>query len=173
MTVTKLNTSTGIVTSSDIQVKYEKLYEFLMQFLWEFEVVQDLANLEIAIFQRFPDKDEMLHCLRELEHSISYTYNELAEDDDTEFKDAFDDLATAIEEFDPEKAGCELYSVEEVVDTPRDVAASDDLEMPEGKRKFKIGNIKKLTKEEKELQEEAARTLSNPFENEEEVPEEG
>ena len=166
MTVRKISTDT-VITSSDIQVKYEKLYEFLMQFLWEFEVVQDLANLEIAIFQRFPDKDEMLTRLRELEHSISYTYNELAQDDDPDFKDAFEDLESAIEEFDPEKAGCELYSVEEVVDTPKDVAASDDLEMPEGKRKFKIGNIKKITKEERELQEEAARTLSNPFENNE------
>ena len=77
--------SNTVITSSDIQVKYEKLYKFLMQFLWEFKVVQDLANLELAVFKRFPDKDEMMNCLRILKTSISYTYNEMAEDDDEDF----------------------------------------------------------------------------------------
>lgn len=158
--------SNTVITSSDLQVKYERLYKFLMGFLWEFSVVQDLANLEISIFKRFPDKDEMLKCLKELDFDISHTYNELAEDDDTEFKDAFEDLQAAIEEF--ENPGCELYSVEEVVDDPDDVAASEDLESPIEKRKFEIGDIKKTTAEEKALQEEAMNTLSNPFEEGEE-----
>ena len=156
-----------LITSSDIQVAYEHLYKFLMEFLWEFPVVQSLANLEIAIFKRFPDKEEMIDRLRELKHNVSQTYNELSREDDTEFEEAVDDLEKAIEDYDEEKTGCELYSVEEVIDTPKDIAASDDMNMPDGKRKFKIGNIKKTTKEERELQEEAARTLENPFENEE------
>ena len=161
-----------MITSADIQVKYEQLYEFLMDFLWEFQVVQSLANLEIAIFKRFPDKDEMLKYLRELNRSISYTYNDLADDDKTEFKEAYEDLEEAIERFDGETAGCELYSVEEVIDSPDDVVdASDDMLAPtvEGeKRKFKIGGIKKTTGEEVDLQEEAIaeleKTLQNPFE---------
>ena len=161
-----------MITSSDIQVKYEKLYTFLMQFLWEFPVVQKLADLEIAIFKRFPVQEEMLNCLRELDRNISYTYNEMAEDDEDEFKKAMESLKQAIEDFDEETAGCELYSVEEVIDSPRDVAASEDIEIPEGKKKFKFGNIKKVTKEDRELQEEAARTLSNPFENKEDSAEE-
>ena len=168
MSVKKITPSDPMITSSDIQAKYEKLYTFLMQFLWEFEVVQKLANLEIAIFKRFPDQEEMLKCLHELNLSISYTYTEMAKDDDVEFQKAFDNLADAIENFDQETAGCELYSVEEVVDTPTDIAASEDMNAPDSKKKFKFGSIKKLTKEERELQEEAARTLSNPFENEEE-----
>ena len=171
MTVRKISTDT-LVTSSDIQAKYEKLYTFLMQFLWEFEVVQKMANLEIAVFKRFPDQEEMLKCLNELNKCISYTYNEMAEDDDKEFQKAFNGLEKAVEEFDPENTGCELYAVEEVIDTPEDIAASEDINIPDGKKKFKFGNIKKLTKEERELQEEAARTLSNPFENEEESAEE-
>lgn len=157
-----------MVTSSDLQVQYEHLYKFLMDFLWEFTTVQALADLEIAIFRRFPDKEEMLKCLNELKLDISSTYNELAEDDETEFKETFDDLEKAIEDYDEENVGCELYSVEEVIDNPDDVTASDDIEIPEHKRKFKFGEIRKITKEERELQEEAARTLSNPFENTEE-----
>lgn len=159
-----------MITSSDIQVKYEKLYEFLMDFLWEFQVVQSLANLEISIFKRFPDKDEMLKYLTELNRSISYTYNDLAEEDKAEFKEAYEDLETAINDFDGETAGCELYSVEEVIDSPDDVVdAAEEIEVSDtGKRKFEFGEIKKLTKEEKALQEEAARTLENPFEGREE-----
>ena len=158
------------ITSSDIQVKYEQLYQFLMDFLWEFQVVQALANLEIAIFKRFPEKDEMLKCLKELNHSISYTYNELAEDDKSEFKEAYEKLETAINDFDEETAGCELYSVEEVIDSPNDVVdASDDIEISDtGKHKFEFGEIRKLSKEEKDLQEEAMRSLENPFEQGEE-----
>lgn len=160
--------SNPVITSSDIQVKYEKLYSFMMDFLWEFTTVQALANLEIAIFKRFPDKDEMQKCLRDLNAKVFYTYNELDQDDESEFKDAYEDLEEAIENF--EDPGCELYSVEEVIDDPDDITASDELGVNPNieKRKFEMGDIKHTTPEERELQEEAANTLSNPFENTEE-----
>lgn len=161
--------SEQVITSSDIQVKYEQLYGFLMDFLWEFNTVQALANLEIAIFKRFPDKDEMIRCLANLKRSIIYTANELAEDDEIEFKEAIEDLEDAINNY--ENAGCELYSVEELIDDPDDVMSADDIYAPESetdKRKFKFGDIRHITKEERELQEEAMNTLSNPFEINEE-----
>ena len=154
-----------VITSSDIQVRYEQLYEFLMEYLWEFSTVQALANLEIAIFKRFPDKDEMARCLRDLKHDISYTYNELAnEDEEEDFKEAVENLEEAIENF--EDPGCELYCVEEVLDDYSDIDASDDIESNIDRRKFKIGDIRHTTREERELQEEAMNTLSNPFEEE-------
>lgn len=159
--------SNTVITSSDLQVKYEKLYKFLMDFLWEFQTVQALANLEISIFKRFPDKEEMQKCLRELKLSISSTYNELTEDDEDEFQKAFENLEKSIDEF--ENPGCELYGVEEVVDGSNDVTSVDDVvvEENEEKRKFKFGDITKVTPEDKEeqvLQEEAIETLENPFE---------
>lgn len=163
--------SQPMITSSDLQVKYEKLYEFLMNYLWEFTTVQALANLEIAIFKRFPDKDEIQKYLRELEADISRTYNELAEADEIEFKETFEDLKQAVEDYDEEKTCLELYGVEEVIDDPDDVAAAEGIEVPEtgeGKKKFKFGNIRHTTKEERELQEEAMNTLQNPFEEGEE-----
>jgi len=154
------------INSSDIQICYEHLYSFLMDFLWEFPVVQDLANLELAIFKRFPDKEEMQKCLAQLKHSISATYTELADDDKPEFEQSVYELEQAIEDYDEENTGCELYAVEEVIDVPEKVGASDDLNAPNGKQKFEIGNIKHTTAEERALQEEAANTLSNPFEEE-------
>lgn len=169
MSVKKVSSSKEVITSSEIQVLYEQLYTFLMEFLWEFPVVQTLANLEIAIFKRFPDKEEIQKYLRELKSDISSTYNELAEDDEVEFKETFEELEQAVEDFDAENTGVELYSVEEFI-ADDDVEATSDIEIPEEdtKTKFKIGDIKKTTKEERELQEEAMRTLSNPFENNEE-----
>lgn len=155
------------ITSKDLQVKYEQLYHFLMQYLWEFQTIQEIANLEIAIFKSFPDKDEMMRCLRHLKQDIFYTYNELSEIDEEEFKETVEDLEQAIEDY--EGVGVELYGVEEVIDDPDDVAASDDLNAPEeGKKKFKFGDITHTTAEERALQEEAANTLSNPFEEGEE-----
>lgn len=158
--------SNMVITSSDIQVRYEKLYKFLMEYLWEFSVVQEIADLELAIFKRFPDKEEMKRCLNKLKLSISQTYKELSEDDQTDFEEAVTRLEDAIENF--EDPGCELYCVEEVIDDPKDVAAASDIEVPEEKRKFKFGEIRHITEEEKALQEEAANTLSNPFANNEE-----
>ena len=158
--------SNTVITSSDLQVKYEKLYKFLMNYLWEFQTVQALANLELAIFKRFPDKDEMLRCLSELKLAISATYDELAEADEEKFKETFEALESAVEDF--EDPGCKLYQVEEVVSDPTDISAAEDVESPIERRKFRIGDIKKVTKEERELQEEAANTLSNPFEEGEE-----
>lgn len=154
--------SKSLVTSADLQVKYEQLYHFLMGFLWEFQTVQALANLEIAIFKRFPEKEEMQRCLRDLKNSICYTYNELAQDDEEDFKETVEDLEQAIEDYD--NAGCELYGVEEIIDDHDDlVSASDEFDVPEehGKRKFKFGEIKHTTKEERN-------TLHNPFEEGEE-----
>ena len=161
-----------LVTSADLQVKYEHLYKYLMNFLWEFSVVQSIARLEMAIFKRFPEKDEMRNCLAALKKDIVYTYNELDADDDPEFKEAMEDLENAIDEYDEESTGCELPAVEEVISDPRDVNASDDMTLPNGKRKFKFGEIRKITKEERELMEEAAHTLNNPFENKNEEGEE-
>ena len=159
-----------VTTSSNIQVLYEHLYKFLMEFLWEFPVVQDLANLEISIFKRFPDKEEMQRCLSELKRDITLTYNELAKDDEVEFKEAFEELEAAIEDY--EAPGVELYSVSEYIsDVDDTVDASDDIESEDfdnGKKKFKFGDIRHTTPEERALQEEAANTLSNPFEEGEE-----
>lgn len=158
--------SNTVITSSDIQAKYEKLYEFLMKYLWEFAVVQDIANLEIAIFKRFPDKDEMDHALQSLKRDVHQTYSELSKADMPEFQEAVEDLEQTIQDFD--NPGCELYSVEEYIsDADAIVASNEDTELASsGKQKFEFGEITKTTAEEKALQEEAAKTLENPFEEE-------
>lgn len=158
----------NVITSSDIQVKYQKLYNFLMQYLWEFNVVEDLANLEIACYQRFPDQDEMLKCLKKLNNRIKSTYSELSEDDEPEFEAAYDALESAIENYDSENASVDVF----VASPP--VEAMELLDAPEDKKKFKIGDIEKKdeskeTEDESEENEpESKDRIVNPFEEEEE-----
>jgi len=147
------------VTSKDIQAKYVKLYKFLMQYLWEYPTVEALANLELACYKTFPDKDDMLKYLKELEYKINSTYNELTEDDLPEFEETFEGFKKLIEDYDPENAEAELYAVSQPVKLPK----SDE------KKVYKFGNIEKIESEEaestKEIEEpEEDERITNPFE---------
>ena len=151
------------VTSKDIQARYIKLYKFLMQYLWEYPTVEALANLELECYKTFPNKDAMLKYLRDLEHKINSTYNELTEDDLPEFKETFEGFKKLIENYDPENAEAELYAVSQPVELP---------ESEEEDEVYKFGNIEKIESEEAESAEEVEEPeederISNPFEEEE------
>lgn len=155
-----------VVTSSDIQAKYRKLYKFMMEYLWDFKVIESLANLEIACYKTFPDKEEMLNSLKELKVGISRTYSELSDDDKPEFEDTFNGLKTLIEKYDPETAGVDLYTVAEPVDIPQ----VDDNPT---KEVFHAGDIQHHHSDENdedaendEVIEEKPNRLANPFEEE-------
>lgn len=161
--------SNDIITSKDIQNRYQKLYTFMMQYLWEYRVVESLANLEIACYRAFPDKDDMVKYLAELRRSISETYSELSEDDQPEFKDTFERFASAIEDYDSDNAEVELYAVSMPVELP----GADN----SAKKVFRIGDIELSNPdededaeedvgEESEQLEESEDKLANPFEEE-------
>lgn len=44
-----------MITLQDLTRQYVKMYEAVRKYIWPFETVQDLAELEIAIYNRFPD----------------------------------------------------------------------------------------------------------------------
>lgn len=154
------------VTSVDIQNDYKKLYEFLMDFLWEYPTIEALANLEVACYHMFPDKEEMQKYLKELNYKIQSTYNELTEDNKDEFQKAYDKLEKSIDDYIPDDAIAELYSVSEPVELPVD--SVDDKEV------FKIGDIQHRHLDENDVDEENDEVieeveedrLANPFEEE-------
>ena len=154
-----------VITSTDIQNKYQKLYTYLMDFLWDFDVFEKIADLEISIYDTFPDKDNMLKCLKELQYEIKDTYEDLAENDDPGFEDAFKSLQKSIDDYDPDNALVELYSVEQPVLLPGD-SDEEDTEV------FRMGDIQHrhldendVVEENDEVVEEPDR-LANPFEEE-------
>ena len=131
-----------VITSQDIQNRYIDLYLFMMDYLWDLKVVKELANLEIAIYKRFPDKDEMSNCLHKLRYDIQATYNELAEDGEEDFKKYYEALHEAIEDFDA-NTGYEIYMVASVLD-PEEIleeAESEKEDIEPEKKKIDIKDI--------------------------------
>ena len=160
----------SIVSSVDIQNAYQKLYVYLMDYLWDYKVVEALANLEIACYKTFPDKDEMLKYLNELRKGIQATYNELSKDDEPDFEKAYSRLSDTIDNYEPESALVEIYSVTEPVEI--DTEITDDT-----KEVFKVGDIVKRednesedtdtdTDDEETPEENNENRITNPFEEE-------
>ena len=135
-----------------------------MDYLWEYPTVEALANLEIACYKTFPDKEEMQEALKMLKQKIKTTYNELSKDDQPEFEDAVNALEQEIDEYDSENALAELYSVI-IPEEMEDVVESTEV--------FRMGDIQHRhldendeVEENDEVIEEEPDRLSNPFEEE-------
>ena len=137
----KIESSKEVITSQDIQNRYIDLYLFMMNYLWDLRVVKELANLELAIYKRFPDKDEMSNCLHKLRYDIQATYNELAEDGEEDFKKYYEALDEAIEDFDA-NTGYEIYMVASALN-PEEILEEGEVEESIEPEKKKI-NIKDI-----------------------------
>lgn len=48
-----------MITLQDLTRQYVKLYECVRKYIWPFKTVEDLAELEIAVYNRFPDIEEV------------------------------------------------------------------------------------------------------------------
>lgn len=158
--------SNTVITSTDIQNKYQKLYTYLMDFLWDFDVFEKIAELEISIFDTFPDKDNMLKCLKELQYKIKDTYEDLTDNDDPRFEDAFKALQKSIDDYDPDNALVELYSVEQPVELPDDTDEEDTEVFHMGDIQLRHLDENDEVEENDEVIEEESDRLANPFEEE-------
>lgn len=48
-----------MITLTDLTRKYVKMYEAVRRYIWPYDTVEDLANLEVAIYNRFPDIEDV------------------------------------------------------------------------------------------------------------------
>lgn len=134
------STKSEIINSQDIQNKYMDFYSYMMQYLWNLKVVQNLANLEISIFQRFPDKEEMEKALNALEVEIKDTFNDEENPESKEFKEAFETLKEYIEEYTDN--GYDILNLQPAVNV------EEILEESEDDGKLHVGKIVKKEVEE-------------------------
>lgn len=132
-----MNTSTYI-TPDDLQVRYQKLFTSLRDHIWEFDVVKSLAELEVSIYRRFLNKDDMLRNLEMLDSGIRETYQTLSAQDLDDFEKAFQYLQEGIESY--EDVGAELYFVTQLPENSETITGEPESTEPV-KRKFSIGNI--------------------------------
>lgn len=95
-----------IITAASLQKSYNKLYTQFRNYVWEFDIIESLADLEVEIYQTFPDMDKVKSKYKKLRQEVSYTgafqhYEELKEAFDTfeESLDEADELYVNIKSF--------------------------------------------------------------------------
>lgn len=95
-----------IITAASLQKSYNKLYTQFRNYVWEFDIIESLADLEVEIYQTFPDMGKVKSKYKKLRQEVSYTgafqhYEELKEAFDTfeESLDEADELYVNIKSF--------------------------------------------------------------------------
>lgn len=68
-----------MIESRYLHALYERFYKFFRKYVWDFDIVTKLANLEIDLFCTFPDREK---CARELEQIRSDIKRCQVEDED-------------------------------------------------------------------------------------------
>lgn len=134
------STTSETINSQDIQNVYMKFYTLMMQYLWNLDVVKNLANLEISIFQRFPDKEKMENNLNALEIQIKDTMKDEENPGSKDFLESFETLKEYIQEYTDN--GYEIYNLQPAVNV------EEILEESEDDGKLHVGKIVKKEVEE-------------------------
>jgi len=82
-----------MISYSDIQNAYNRVYAAMRKYIWDFSVVEALADLEIAAYKTFPNLSEVRSRFYRLRGMVSYLFPE-----DKEMKKRFDSLGDILEE---------------------------------------------------------------------------
>ena len=70
-----------MISASDIQNKYNKVYVQMRKYIWDFQAVEALADLEIECYKSCPSKSSIQAALDRLEYCVKPI---LLEDEDFE-----------------------------------------------------------------------------------------
>ena len=81
-----------MISGNDLQNAYFDLYSELRRYIWSYQDVKTLANLEIETFKRFPDVDQIRKYLNLMEMSACFVTN-----DDEDIKLAFQDFKDVLD----------------------------------------------------------------------------
>ena len=79
-----------MISTNDLQRRYVKIYKCLMHYIFDFKVVEALADFEIAVYRVFPDVDEVSRTFNVLKRELKYT--ELEDEDVDKALNDFDEL---------------------------------------------------------------------------------
>ena len=93
-----------MIAATTFQNAYNNLYLQMYNYIWEFRIVEKLADLEISVYRVFPDIEDVKHKYNELKRAVSCT-DAWKED---EFKMAFHGFETALTE--DKVTDADLYS---------------------------------------------------------------
>ena len=97
-----------MLETSDIYNLYNDLYAQLRKYIWDFDTVKLIADLETACYQRFPSLQSISNCCNKLYCKIR---NEMSCDE--EFQSVWNDLIETVNS--SENTYAKLSSVKEVI----------------------------------------------------------
>ena len=60
-----------MLSSSDMQLVYVELYKVMRNYVWSFDVVEQLADLEVEVYQAFPNMSTVRSKFEKLRNLIS------------------------------------------------------------------------------------------------------
>ena len=101
-----------MVPATKLQSLYNKLYIQLRKYIWDFKTVEDLADFEISVYRRFPDKEDIEKVFYRLKRDIT-TSDIYREDDDLKYAvEAFENQLDETDQF-----YADLDTFREVVNT--------------------------------------------------------
>ena len=59
-----------MIQASQLQNRYNALYTQLRNYVWPIRIVETIADLELSVYQRFPDVSEISSILSKLKYEV-------------------------------------------------------------------------------------------------------
>ena len=84
-----------MISSTDIQNSYIKLYSALRQYIWDITTVQQIAALETSVYDVFPSIADIQSNLQKLRSMVSPVLKE-----DEALRECLDDMQTILDQAD-------------------------------------------------------------------------
>ena len=97
-----------MLNSQELQNAYNWFYECMREYVWDMDVVEILAELEVGVYDAFPDKEKLVKTAERLEREIREFYK-----DDEDLEKSFTELKELIDSDD--RLYLPLYKVNEVL----------------------------------------------------------
>lgn len=99
-----------MLNTNEIQMKYNDLYCTLREYIWDIKIVEYIAELEIAAYEKFPDIEDVKRKLQTLKYRIRSTILE-----DEEMQEAFDAFEDCLNSKDSESLYSPIEKPQEVI----------------------------------------------------------
>lgn len=98
-----------MLSSADFQREYDYMYSLLRNYIWEFPIVEALADVEVDTYDSFIDRDKLKNDFRKF---YSMVYSIIRAEEDQELLDSLDRFKELIESESPS-----YFSLERVHET--------------------------------------------------------
>lgn len=100
-----------MTATASLQILYNKLYKKLREYIWEFPVVESIADLEVLVYQKFPEVSDVKKAYTKLLNDVKHT-DVYSEDED--LKSTFERFGNALDDID--SIYSDIVTFKEVVD---------------------------------------------------------